>query len=177
MSHSVLFYPDCDPVKVAGGPDYTLYSCLQWRYPNLRLLPEPAKQTFCVMYSESLDDRFITLLERAHLRGALAAVKVISIFDDDLHIFLDGEISSKTLFSIKALWKRDTRLYSGRHYELAFETEVEVYSGRSEHPFWPVVKEVLDTTALGLISLQTSGHTEETGVHSTNDWRVLDQSF
>lgn len=172
MSHPDLFYPDCDPVKVAGGPDYVLYSCLQWQHPNLCLLPEPTKQTFCVMYSDFLDDRFITLLERAHLRGALAAVKLISIFDDDLHIFLDGEISHNDFLSIKALWERDTSLYSGRHYKLAFETEVEVYSGHFEHPFGPLVKEVLGSTALGLSSLETPGHAEEIWACLIHDWCV-----
>lgn len=146
----VLFHPECDPVTVVGGPDYVIYSCLQWQDQNLRAMNQAAKQTFCVIHDDYLDDRFITALERAYLRGAMAPVKLIAIHEHDLDIFLDSTVSSSTIPAIEAIWKIDTHLYSGRHYTLAFASEDEIYLGRSDYPFWPVIKEIIESTALGL---------------------------
>lgn len=150
MSTPALFHPECDPVTVVGGPDYVIYSCLQWQDPNLRLMAQAAKQTFCVMHGDYLDHRFITDLERAYLRGALAPVKLIAIHEQGLDIFLDSKVSSSTIPAIEAIWEIDTHLYSGRHYTVAFASEDEIYSERSDYPFWPVAKEIMESTSLGL---------------------------
>lgn len=153
MSKPVLFHPECDPVTVVGGPDYMIYSCLQWQDQNLRAMNQAAKQTFCVMHGDFLDDRFIAALERAYLRGAMAPVKLIAYHEQYLDIFLDSKVSSSSITAIEAIWEVDTHLYSDRHYTVAFASEDEIYTGRSDYPFWPVAKEILETTSLGLCPL------------------------
>ncbi|AAN69988.1 MULTISPECIES: hypothetical protein [Pseudomonas] len=150
MSTPALFRPECDPVTVVGRPDYVIYSCLQWQDQNLRVMTQAVKQTFCVMYGDFLDDRFITALGRAYLRGAMAPVKLIAYHEQNLDIFLDSKVSSSSIPAIEAIWEIDTHLYSGRHYSVAFASEDEIYSGRSDYPFWPVVKEIMESTALGI---------------------------
>ncbi|KYC17533.1 hypothetical protein [Pseudomonas sp. ABFPK] len=150
MSTPVIFHAECEPVTEGGGPGYIIYSCLQWQDPNLRLMAQAAKQTFCVMHGDYLDHRFITALERAYLRGALAPVKLIAIHEQVLDIFLDSKVSSSSLPAIEAIWEFDTHLYSGRHYTVAFASEDEIYSGSSDYPFWPVVKEIMESTTLGI---------------------------
>lgn len=110
MSTPVFFRPECDPVAVVGGPDYIIYSCLQWQDQNLRVMTQAVKQTFCVMHGDYLDHRFITALERAYLRGALAPVKLITIHEQDLDIFLDSKVSSSSIPAIEAIWEVDTNL-------------------------------------------------------------------
>lgn len=150
MSKPVLFHPECDPVTVVVGPDYMIYSCLQWQDQNLRAMNQAAKQTFCVMHGDYLDDRFIAALERAYLRGAMAPVKLIAYHEQYLDIFLDSKVSSSSIPAIEAIWEVDTHLYSDRHYSVAIASEDEIYSGRSDYPFWPVVKEIMESTALGI---------------------------
>lgn len=169
MSTPVLFHHECDPVTVVGGPDYVIYSCLQWQDQNLRVMAQPAIQTFCVMHGDYLDHRFVTALERAYLRGALAPVKLIAIHEQDLDIFLDSKVSSSSIPAIEAIWKIDTHLYSGRHYTVAFASEDEIYSGRSDYPFWPVAKEILETTSLGVSPLPQPSLAEKAMASFKND--------
>ncbi|WP_430491718.1 hypothetical protein [Pseudomonas fulva] len=169
MSTPVLFHPECDPVTVVGGPDYFIYSCLQWQDQNLRVMAQAAKQTFCVMHGDYLDDRFITALERAYLRGAMAPVKLIAIHEQDLDIFLDSKVSSSSIPAIEAIWEMDTHLYSGRHYTVAFASENEIYSGRSDYPFWPVVKEIMESTSLGLSPYELPCYDEDDLEDYTDD--------
>ncbi|MEB3898641.1 hypothetical protein ODI84_00420 [Pseudomonas putida] len=150
MRSAPLFRPECAQVALVGGPDYVIFSCLQWQDVNLRVMTQPAKQTFCVMHGDYLDHRLVTALERAYLRGALAPVKLIAIHEQVLDIFLDSKVSSSSLPAIEAIWEIDTHLYSGRHYTVAFASEDEIYSGSSDYPFWPVVKEIMESTTLGI---------------------------
>lgn len=69
MSTPVLLHPECDPVTVVGGPDYVIYSCLQWQDQNLQVMAQAAKQTFCVMHGDYLDELHVAVL--AALGGVL----------------------------------------------------------------------------------------------------------
>lgn len=169
MSKPVLFHPECDPVKVVGRPDYMIYSCLQWQDQNLRAMNQAAKQSFCVMHGDYLDDRFITALERAYLRGAMAPVKLIAYHEQYLDIILDSKVSSSSIPAIEAIWEVGTHLYSDRHYTVAFASEDEIYSGRSDYPFWPVAKEILETTSLGLSPLPQPSLVEKAMASFKND--------
>lgn len=161
MSTPVLFHPECDPVTVVGEPDYVIYSCLQWQDQNLQVMAQAVKLTFCVMHGDYLDHRFITALERAYLRGALAPVKLIAIHGQDLSIFLDSKVASSSIPAIEAIWKIDTHLYSGRHYTVTFASEDKIYSGRSDYPFWPVAKEIIESNSLGLSPYELPSYDED----------------
>ncbi|NIF29454.1 hypothetical protein F3J44_24185 [Pantoea sp. Tr-811] len=169
MSTPILFHPECDPVTVVGGPDYVIYSCLQWQDSNLGLMTQAAKQTFCVMYGDYLDHRFIIALERAYLRGALAPVKLIVIHEQDLSIYLDSKVSSSSIPAIEAIWELDTNLYSGRRYTVAFASEDEIYSGRSDSSLWSVIKQVMETTSLGFSPYEFPSYDEDDLEDYTDD--------
>ena len=169
MRSPPLFHPECDPVTEGIGPGYVIYSCLQWQDRNLRLMARAAKQTFCVMHGDYLDHRFITALERAYLRGALAPVKLIAIHEQDLNIFLDSKVSSSSIPAIEAIWEIDTHLYSGRHYSVTFASEDEIYSGLSDYPFWPVAKEIIESNSLGLSPYELPSYDDDDMEDYTDD--------
>ncbi|MCY1437762.1 hypothetical protein D9M71_539370 [compost metagenome] len=88
-------------------------------------------------------------------------MKLIAVHEQDLDIFLDSKVSSSSIPAIKAIWEVDTHLYSGRHYSVTFASEDEIYSGRSDYPFWPVVKEIMESTALGFSPYELPSYDED----------------
>lgn len=145
-----LFHPECDPVEPGDAPNHIIYSCLQWKGPNLEALPHAAKQTFCFLYGDFLDDRVIKALEHMHIRGAMSPVKLIALHDDCLSVFLDTTTMSDTVPALETMWERFVGIDPIRFYHVSFSSEADVYSGRSDYPYWGVVKEILDSNSLGI---------------------------
>lgn len=101
-----LFYPECDSVEPRDAPNHIIYICLQWKGPNLETLPQAAKQSFCLLYGDYLEDRLLIALEYMHIRGAMSPVKLIAFHDDCLGVFLDGTTMSDTLPALETMWER-----------------------------------------------------------------------
>ncbi|QJI41055.1 hypothetical protein HKK52_09025 [Pseudomonas sp. ADAK2] len=152
MSFSDIFHPESDPVEPHDTPNHVVFSCVQWKTPNLEMMPRAAKQSFPVMYgdpSNPLNPYTSAVLERAYLLGAMSAVKLIAVHEDSLYLFLNSGVSSVTLQEIESLW---TRVISMSPIRLIvdFANINEVYSGHSDYVFWQVAKEILESYSLGI---------------------------
>lgn len=149
MSFSDIFHPESDPVEPHDAPNHVVFSCLQWKTPNLEMMPRAAKQSFAVMYGDTINQFVTAALERAYILSAMSAVKLIAVHEDHLHLFLDSEVSSTTFREIEALWAKVTGM--GRiMLAVDFSTVNEIFSEGSGYVFWPVVKEILESHALGI---------------------------
>lgn len=151
MKYSHLFHLECAPVPVEGGSHYVVLSGLQWKTPNLALMATAGKQRFAVLYNQPLEERYaIETLEQAHIQGAMSGVKLVAVHKDVLRIFLSDEVAGSTFSEIEALWEPIKALDLNRRLGVDFSCEHEAYSGRSDYPFWPAVKEVLESNNLGI---------------------------
>ena len=146
---SVLQLPHHSP-DLLGAVDSEIYSCLQWKSPNLEQLPLAAEQRFCVMYNEFLDDGLINVFELAYARGMLSPIKLIALHNNDLCLFLDSSATSSTLLRMQEWWKGFTELGLVGHFCLAFASEDEIYSGRSDCPLQACALTVMQSGRLGL---------------------------
>lgn len=149
MSFSDIFHPECDPIEPHDAPNHVVFSCLQWKTPSLEVMPQAAKQSFAVMYGDPLNPYTSAALERAHVLGAMSAVKLIAAHEDSLYLFLDGGVTSATFQEIESLW---LRVICMSHIRLTvnFANVNEVYSGHSDYVFWEDAKEILESYDLGI---------------------------
>ena len=149
MSFSDIFHPESDPVEPHDAPNHVVFSCVQWKTPNLEIMPRAAKQSFAVMYGDTLNPYVTAALERAYILGAMSAVKLIAVHEDQLYLFLDSEVSSTTFREIETLW---TNVIGMGRILLAvdFASVSEVYSGRSVYLFWQDAKKVLESYTLDI---------------------------
>lgn len=145
-----LFHPECDPVEPGDAPNHIIYSCLQWKGPNLEALPLAIKQTFCFMYGDFLDDRVIHALEHMHICGAMSPVKLIAFHDDCLSVFLDSTTMSDTIPALEKMWEKFVGIDPIRFYHVRFSSEADVFAGRSDYPYWGGVQEILESNSLGI---------------------------
>jgi hypothetical protein len=150
MPISALLHLECDPVEPIEGMKHAVFSCLQWKRPNLEVMPQAAKQRFAIMYSGWLDGDVINTLERAHIFGAMSPVNLIAIHGDELRLFLDASVSSTTFPTIETLWEWVSEIDSRRPWKVIFSTAVEVSSGHSEYALWEDAKEIFDSYSLGI---------------------------
>ena len=151
MKYSPLFHPDGDPVMLKDDLRYAVFSCVQWKNPNLEAMPVAGKQRLAILHNQSLDQRFVNeTLERAYIHGAIPGVKVIAVHKDSLYLILSDEVSSCILPTLESLWEDVLLKDINAHMRVNFRCENEVYSGRSDYPLWSVVKEILKTNALGI---------------------------
>lgn len=152
MPFSDFFHPECDPIERHDAPDHLVFSCIQWKTPSLEVMPQPAKQSFAVMYgdpSNPLNPYTSAALERAYIMGAISAVKLIAVHEDSLYLFLDGGVSSATFQEIESLWIQ-VMCMSPIRLSVDFANVDEVYSGHSDYVFWQVAKEILESYSLGI---------------------------
>ncbi|MBH8612146.1 hypothetical protein I4N56_015315 [Pseudomonas mohnii] len=155
MSFLPLFHPECAPVALDDGHHYVVFSTLQWKDPNLKVMTKAARQRFAVLYGQPLGERFMMeTLEQAHIQGAMSGVKLVSIHKNLLRIFLSDEVAGTTFHAIESLWEPIKELDLNRGLEIDFSCEHEAYSGRSDYLFWPAVKEVLESNTLGIEQYQ-----------------------
>lgn len=151
MRFSALLHPESAPVALDDTFRYVVLSALQWKTPNLELLVTASRQRFAVLYNQPLEDSFaIETLEQAHIRGAMSGVKLVAVHKDVLRIFLSAEVSESNFPAIEKLWEPIKGLDINRRLEVDFSSEHEVYSGRSDYLFWPAVKQVLESSKLGI---------------------------
>lgn len=155
MSLSILFHPEADPVALDDVTNYQVFSCPQWKSPNLDLMSEASKQRFAVMYHQPLEESSaIQTLERAYVQGALSGVKVVAVYKVNLKIFLGSEVESRSFPAIERLWDDVLRVDWNQRLLADFDNEHEVRSGHSDYPFWIGVKDILDSNTLGLESYE-----------------------
>lgn len=151
MPLSTLFHPESVPVELDEVTSYQVFSCPQWKSPNLDLMPEAAKQRFAVMYHVPLEETFVIhTLERAYLRGALSGIKVVAAYKDNIKLFLSSEVAGSNFATIESLWLEIIDTDWNQRLMADFGNEHEVYSGRSDFVFWMAVKEILQSNTLGL---------------------------
>ncbi|MEZ1839838.1 hypothetical protein QVM62_18480 [Pseudomonas putida] len=131
-------------------PHFQIYSCLQWKGRNLEMMPQLAEQRFCLMYNVFLDEHLITALERAYARGLMSPVKLIALHDNDMRMFLDTRTSSNTAATMEELWMDFTDLDATRRFSVAFASEDEILSGRSDYPYQDAARVLLERSSLGL---------------------------
>ena len=56
MPLSILFHAESDPVAIDDVTSNQVFSCPQWKSPNLDVKPEAAKQWFAIMYHPPLKE-------------------------------------------------------------------------------------------------------------------------
>ncbi|MHA6140926.1 hypothetical protein ACX3YC_26460 [Pseudomonas mohnii] len=157
MTLAPIFHRECDPVELDEAHHYVVFSCLQWKNPNLEALPQAAKQRFAVLYHRPLDESSIMeTLERAHIQGAMSGVKLVAVSKDAPYIFLSHEVASSTFPAIELLWTKVREMDRNRRLAVDFGSETEIYSGRSDYAFWRIAREVLDSELLGIKQYQIS---------------------
>lgn len=147
-----IFHPECDPIEPADAPNHAVFSCLQWKTPSLEVMPRAAKQFFAIMYGDPtnpINPYVAAALERAYVLGAMSAVKLIAVHEDNLYLFLDSGVSSTTFLEIEALWIQ-VMCMSQTRLTVDFANVNEVYSGRSDYLFWRDAKEILESYSLGI---------------------------
>lgn len=155
MTFLPVFCPEGDPVALDDTFQYVVLSTLQWKDANLKVMIKAAKQRFAVLYNQPLEDRFaIETLEQAHIKGAMSGVKVVAVHKDEFWLFLSNEVAAATFPAIKSLWEPIKGLDLNRRLWVHFSCEHEVYSGRSDYPFWPEVKKILESNTLGIQQYQ-----------------------
>lgn len=146
-----VFHPESAPVSLGDNLHYVVFSALQWKDANLKVMPKARKQRFAVLYNQPLEERFMMeTLEQAHIQGAMSGVKLVSVHKNLLRIFLSDEVAGTTFHAIKALWEPIKDLDLNRGLGIDFSCEHEAYSGRSDYLFWHAVKEVLESKTLGI---------------------------
>ncbi|MFG6206080.1 hypothetical protein [Pseudomonas retamae] len=146
-----VFHPESAPVTLGGNLQYVVFSALQWKDANLKVMPKAAKQRFAVLYNQPLEERFMMeTLEQAHIQGAMSGVKVVSVHKNLLRLFLSDEVAGTTFHAIESLWEPIKDLDLNRRLEIDFSCEHEACSGRSDYLFWADVKEVLESNTLGI---------------------------
>ncbi|WP_350601409.1 tyrosine-type recombinase/integrase [Pseudomonas sp. 65/3-MNA-CIBAN-0223] len=145
MPFSDIFHPECDPLEPDDAPHHMVFSCLQWKSPNLEVMPQATKQRIAVIYTQPLDQSFIIeTLERAYRQDALSGVRLVGAHKDMLNIFLSNDVASSTFPAIESLWSTVKKMDRNQRLEVSFACENELYSGRSDYPFWPLAKEILE---------------------------------
>lgn len=149
MIFSEIFHPECDPIGSDDAPYHVVFSCLQWKNASLEVMPRAAKQTFAVIYSDTVNYHVTATLERAYVIGAMSAVRLIAVHQDTLHLFLDSGISSTTLQEIEALWTQ-VIFMSSIHLVVNFACVNEVYSGCSDYIYWQAAKHIMEYYTLGI---------------------------
>lgn len=150
MIFSHLLHLESPPVAL-DGLHYAVFSCLQWKTPNLELMTQASKQRFAILYNQPLENSFVMeTLEQAHIQGAMSGVKVVAVHKNLLYLFLSKEVASITFPAIETLWTPITELDINQGLKVDFACENEVYSGRSDYAFWPAVKEILASNELGV---------------------------
>lgn len=150
MAIADLFRLRADSLAQRDPPHFQIYSCLQWKGRNLEMMPQIAEQRFCVTYNFCLDEHLITALERAYTRGLVSPVKLIALHDNDLRMFLDTRTTSSTASAMEELWKDFTDLDATRRYSVAFASEDEILSGRSDYPYLDAARGLLERSSLDL---------------------------
>ena len=146
-----VFHPESAPVSLGDNLQYVVFSALQWKDANLKVMPKAAKQRFAVLYNQPLEERFMMeTLEQAHIQGAMSGVKVVSVHKNLLRLFLSDEVAGTTFHAIESLWEPIKDLDLNRRLEIDFSCEHEACSGRSDYLFWADVKEVLESNTLGI---------------------------
>lgn len=155
MIFSQLLHLESPPVAI-DGLHYAVFSCLQWKSPNLELMPQAYKQRFAILYNQPLENSFvIETLEQAHIQGAMSGVKVVAAHKNLLYLFLSKEVASITFPAIENLWTPITELDLNQRLNVDFACENEVLSGRSDYTFWAAVKEILESNELGVAQYAT----------------------
>jgi hypothetical protein len=150
-----LFHPESTPVALDNTLHYVVLSVLQWKTPNLDVMTKAGKQRFAVLYNQPLEESFVMeTLEQAHIQGAMSGVKVVAVHKNFLYLFLSNHVEGTTVPAIESLWTPIKKLDLNRGLEVDFACENEVYSGRSDYPFWPAVKEILESNVLGIEQYQ-----------------------
>lgn len=149
MAFSDFFHAECDPVEPHDGPNHVIFSCLQWRNPNLAVMPQVAKQMFAVMYGDELTRSVTAALERAYILDAMSPVKLIAVHEDQLYLFLDAGVSSARFPEIEALWMVVAHM-SRIRLRIDFANVSEVNSGRSDYVFREDAREILELYTLGI---------------------------
>lgn len=151
MTFLPVFCSEGDPVALDETFQYVVLSTLQWKDANLKVMRKAAKQRFAVLYNQPLEDRYMMeTLEQAHIQGAMCGVKVVAVHKDEICLFLSDEVAAATLPAIESLWAPIRDLDLNRRLWVDFYCEHEVFSGRSDYPFWPEVKEILESNTLGI---------------------------
>ncbi|KJK07848.1 hypothetical protein [Pseudomonas tussilaginis] len=157
MTSSIILRQECDIEETKDGFHQLIFSCLQWKSSNLELMPQAARQRLAVMCSQPLDNSFlIETLERAHIQGAMSAVKLIAAHKDNLYIFLDRDVDSSSVTAIEDLWSVVISKDHNPRLSITFACESEVYSGRSDYAFWPVARDILESNVLGILQYDLS---------------------
>jgi hypothetical protein len=139
--------PDNDPGVFIV---YRIFGCSQSKDVNLKDLPSPVMQRFAVINPQRVDDKVFEILEAARDIGALAPVKLMDVSVDSLYLHLDAKVDSTIFTAIESLWMAVMGANSHRHFAVHFACESEVYSGRSDYPYWCGAKEILEKEELGL---------------------------
>jgi hypothetical protein len=173
MPVSVFFQLECDPVEPDDAPSHIIYSCLQWKGPNLKSLSQAYEQKFCLMYPENIDERLISALEQAYIQGAMSPVKLITAHDDHIHLFLDSTVSSSTLTAIESLWMSFCDIDPHRLYAVSFSSETDIYSGRTDYPYWSVAKGILESHVLGIMPYKSPNFDYGDNMSLDEDWELF----
>jgi hypothetical protein len=139
--------PDNDPSVFIV---YRIFGCSQSKDVNLKDLPHPAMQRFAVINPQRVDDEVFEILEAARDIGALAPVKLMDVRVKSLYLLLDAKVDSTIFAAIESLWMAVTGANSHRNITVHFACESEVFSGRSDYPYWCGAKEILEMEELGL---------------------------
>lgn len=155
MTISPIFRIETVPSTLDGALSYVVFSCLQWKSPNLEVMAKAAQQRFAVLYNQPLEhSSVLETLEQAHVQGAMSGVKLVAVHKNLLYLFLSNDVASTTFPAIESLWALIRELDPNQGLEIVFACENEVYSGRSDYAFWPAVKEVLESNVLGIEQYQ-----------------------
>lgn len=150
MQASNLFHLEFEYEGIDGYLSYRVYSCPEWKRPNLEFMQEAGDHRFVVLHSDPLDERDIMTLERAYVDGVMSAVNVIAKHETSLELFLDGGASSTAFPAIESGWTKAAELDPHWSFSLTFANQAEALSGRSDYPFWEQVKAVIELHSLGI---------------------------
>jgi hypothetical protein len=129
---------------------YRIFGCSLSKDVNLKDLPHPAMQRFAVINPQRVDDEVFEILEAARDIGALAPVKLMDVGVKSLYLLLDTKVDSTIVTAIESLWMAVMGVNSHHNITVHFACESEVFSGRSDYPYWCGAKEILETEELGL---------------------------
>lgn len=156
MPTSILFKLEHGAVKLSDATNYVVLNCLQWKSPSLDALASAAKQSFALIYENELEQELIDSLERAHLQGAMSAVKLIVANDEQLYVFLDGQVASSAVPPLESLWEKAFESDYSNPRRVGFASVGELYNGCSDCIVWPNAREVLESHPLGLTEFTDS---------------------
>lgn len=123
--------------------DPASYKVVSWMSCQ-ELTKEGPRKCMAVIHDDDLDPRLIDLLEHARGLGALSPVKLIAVEEMQLHVFLEGAVSSSCFPTVEALWQQVAEKDRDQLWSWAFSSVSEVLTGHSDYALWAYAKQIVE---------------------------------